>query len=328
MNKTRFFTPGLVVVLCAVQVAYAQTAAPQTPVDRNDPNSVLAYKGEAVVTQTAIDAAFSRIPEEYRLAYIRDGAKVDRMVQSLLQAGLIALQAEQDGFAQQPLVQERIRLAAQKELAEAWVAEVMRLAPAADYAAMAQEAYLANPAAYRPDATLDVSHLLIGTKQRSPAEALELAEQLRRQLDQDPSAFNAMVMEYSDDPAKPANFGRYEAMTRGQMVKPFEQAAFALSQPGQISEPVKTEFGYHLIRLNHRQEGEIPPFEAIREGLEAEMKAKHLDAYRTRYVQKLMMEPLVIPQGAVEVMLRRYFGDDLENAPTYSEGGLLVPGQE
>lgn len=328
MNKTRFFTTGLALVLYAGQTAYAQTAAPQTAVDRDDPDSVLAYKGAAVVTQTAIDAAFSRIPEQYRLAFIRDGAKVDHMLQSLLQTRLIALEAEKDGFDQQALVQERMRLAAEKELAEAWVAEVMRRAPAADYAAMARESYLANPAAYRPDATLDVSHLLLDMKQRSPAEALELAEQLRRQLDQDPSAFNAMVMEYSDDPAKPANFGRYESMTRGQMVKPFEQAAFALTQPGQISEPVKTEFGYHLIRLNARQEGEIPPFEAIREPLEAEMQAKHLEAYRARYVQNLMKDPLVIPEGAVEVMLRRHFGDHLENAPVFSEEGPLVPGQE
>ena len=62
--------------------------------DKADPQQVLAYQGDAVLTQAAIDGAFSRIPEKDRLMFIRDGAKVDQMVRGLLQAEVVALDAE------------------------------------------------------------------------------------------------------------------------------------------------------------------------------------------------------------------------------------------
>jgi peptidyl-prolyl cis-trans isomerase D len=61
--------------------------------------------------------------------------------------------------------------------------------------------------------------------------------------------FATLAMEYSDDPGSAENGGSLGEFGRGQMVPEFEQAAFAL-QPGEISEPVKTDFGWHVIRLD------------------------------------------------------------------------------
>lgn len=305
-------------IVLAPGITLGQAQPAGTP-DTHDPQQVLAYQGSAVLTQQGIDAAFSRIPEEHRLAFIRDGAKVDQLVQSLLHAKIVAADARENGFADDPQVRERLQQALDKELAQAWQEEVTRRAPEADYEALAREDYLANPESYSTPLTVDVSHILIGTESRTPAEAESLAARLRSELDDDPARFEALVLQYSDDPAKSKNQGRYARMKKGEMVKSFEDAAFAMTSPGQISGPVKTEYGFHLIRLDGRNEPVARPWDKVKDDAVEAARKKHIGNYRTRYVQKLLAEPIVIPEGAVEVMARRHFGENLEHAPVFTE---------
>lgn len=284
-----------------------------------DPNEILAYQGDVVLTQNEIDAAFARIPEKDRLRFIRDGERVDGLVQSLLQIKLLAAAAQEAGYDQQPLVAERLRMAAGKELADAWSVQLVKEAPQADYDALAYEYYLANPQEYRLPDRLDVSHILISSEERGAEEALALAASLREQVLEDPSRFQEFVREYSDDPSKDVNAGRFPTMSRGDMVAEFEQAAFALKSAGEVSEPVETHYGYHLIRLNESLPGFVPEFDRLRDRLVEEAKAKHLAAYRDRYMRKLLSQPIVIPDGAVEIMAKRHFGEDLELAPVFTE---------
>ena len=146
-----------------------------------------------------------------------------------------------------------------------------------------------------------------------------MAEQLREQLTTDPSKFDEMVREYSDDPAKTANGGRYTEVSKGQMVESFEKAAFAMKEPGEISMPVKTDYGYHLIRLNGKAGGEVPEFEKVQAEAQQRARMTHLRNIRENYMKRISSDPIVIPEGAVEIMAKRYFGEDLELAPTFEE---------
>jgi peptidyl-prolyl cis-trans isomerase C len=284
-----------------------------------DPAQIIAYQGNVFLSQDTIDAAFSRIPEKDRLMFIRDGGRVDQLIRSLLQRKIVASDAIKAGFDQDPLMAERMVLAAQKELAEAWLEKLVEDAPQADYAAMAYEDYLANPETYRSDEAVDVSHILIGTEERSLQDAEVLAGQLRAQLEDDPASFDALVMEYSDDPSKSVNAGRFPEMKRGQMVMSFESAAFALEQDGQIAQPVKTQYGYHIIRLNRRLGNTVPEFAEVKHEAMERAKWHYVENYQQNYMRKLLKDPIVIPEGAVEIMAKRHFGENLELAPIYQE---------
>ena len=309
----------LLAVACLRPLA-AQTSEVDKPGCEN-PNKVFACQGDAVLTQTSIDGAFSRIPEKDRLMFVRDGAKVDMMVRSLLQAEVVALDAERAGFAVRPEVQQRMMLAARKELAEAWLQELVVRAPEVDYGAMAKEDYILHPDSYRKAVTVDVSHILIDAKERTPEEALALATQLKSELDADPSRFAALVEEYSDDPSKTSNSGQFKNVKKGQMVKEFEESAFGMETEGELSDPVLSEYGYHIIRLDRKGGGNLPPYADVQDEAVKRMKAKYLETYRTNYLQNLLKDPVVLPPGSVEIMARRYFGDDLENAPIFTEDG-------
>jgi peptidyl-prolyl cis-trans isomerase C len=314
--QTRIFI-FLSALLTTFNPVFAQDGSPTGSTGQD--NGVFATQGDVVLTQDELDAAFMGIPVANRLAFIRDGEKVERFVKSLLRNKLIAADAQQAGFDQGPMVRKRLQLAADKELAETWIVNLVENAPDADYEAMALEHYLANPDEYRTPEMVDVSHILIGSDSRSEQDALEIASKLTEDLQADPSQFDAFVLEYSEDPAKKSNGGRYPGVQRGQMVKPFEAAAFSLEEPGQISDPVKTNYGYHIIRLNKKMLPELLPFDQLKEGLMQQAKEKYLSDLRLRYIRELTAAPIDVPESAVEAMVKRWFGEELELAPEFPE---------
>jgi peptidyl-prolyl cis-trans isomerase C len=294
-----------------------RASAQDTPTQPHDPEEVFAYQGDIILTQNGIDAAFSKIPEQDRLAFIRDGARVDRIVQSLLRIGILAQDAMEAGYDQEPVMRERMTQAAHQELAKAWLEQVALNAPVADYEALAYEDYIANPNNYREDEMLNVSHILVSSEKRSEEEAQLLVGSLEQQLAEDPARFDSLIVEYSDDPAKSRNQGTYPLMRRGDMVKAFEDAAFALQSNGQISQPVKTEYGFHIIRLNERFGGDVPEFSEVKDEAARQAMLRHQARHQQKYLQSLLGHPIKIPDGAVEIMAKRYFGEDLELAPRY-----------
>ena len=130
-------------------------------------------------------------------------------------------------------------------------------------AVVAKKRYQGNPNAYRIPDRIQASHILIKTEKRSDEEAQALAEKIRKQLITGQDTFESLAQHYSEDPSVIKNQGNLGFFGRGQMAKPFEEAAFSLTDPGQISPVVKTQFGYHIIRLEKQQKGKIKDFSAV-----------------------------------------------------------------
>jgi len=317
--QTRF--PFIAVFLLTILPLSAKWAAAEGDPEKLDldPEKVFAYKGGVTLTQQEIDAVFSKLPESERLLFIRDGAKVDKLVSSLLQRKIIVRDAMTAEYHLEPLIAVLLDLEWQKALAEAWMQKIMQEAPQADFEALAYEHYLANQDAYRSEVQLDISHILLSTESRGESAARDLAASLLSQLDEAPDRFDEFVKTYSDDPVKQNNGGRYVDMRRGMMVKPFEDAAFALENVGQISEPVKTEYGYHLILLNGRSGNERQEFSDVKAQAIVSAKERYYSTYRQNYLRRVLSDPIIIPEGAVEIMARRHFGEDLELAPGRSQ---------
>ncbi|MFT5140216.1 MAG: peptidyl-prolyl cis-trans isomerase C [Lysobacterales bacterium] len=294
--------------------------AEQDQLSGHDPNKILAYQGKHVISQNEIDGAFNRIPDNLRLGFIRDGNKVETLLTTLMVNKIMAADAYRVGIDQDPLVQERLKLAVEEELALIRNEQLNRNAPEADFDALAYEIYLAKQDEFYTQEVIDVSHILISTKQRDEDEASKLAESLKSQLDLDPSIYDEMIIEFSEDPSKDANKGHFPSVVRGQMVRSFERVAFRMTEPGEISTPVKSEFGFHIIRFNGRKEPRKLEFDRVKERLVVEARSKNQKNYHDTYLLKLLSDPLEFPDGALEIMVKRYFGENLELAPTLGAG--------
>ena len=111
-----------------------------------------------------------------------------------------------------------------------------------------------------------VRHILIGVDQSAGAEAdakaRQQAEDLLKHIRAGES-FEELAKKYSTDPGSAADGGDLGVFGRGVMVKPFEEAAFKLAV-GQVSEPVRTPFGYHLIRVDEIKPGKGKSFAEVR----------------------------------------------------------------
>ncbi len=119
-------------------------------------------------------------------------------------------------------------------------------------------------------------HILFRVKPDAPADQVEAA---RKQAEEALAAirggadFAAVARERSEDPSTKEKGGELGLFSRGQMVKPFEDAAFALS-PGQVSDVVRTDFGFHVIQVEAREPAKDQSFEEVRDTLARELLAQ------------------------------------------------------
>ena len=135
--------------------------------------------------------------------------------------------------------------------------------------------YSENASRYTAAEERRARHILINAakdaapdlKQKAKARAEALLAEARKNS----AGFAELAKKNSEDPGSASQGGDLDFFGRGAMVKPFEDAAFAM-KPGEISNLVETDFGYHLIKLESVRGGERKPFEAVRATIEEEVR--------------------------------------------------------
>ena len=91
----------------------------------------------------------------------------------------------------------------------------------------------------------------------------------------DPTKFADIARDKSTDTVTAAKGGDLGTFGQGRMVPDFERAAFAL-KPGEVSDVVKTQYGYHVIVVSERKEGERRPFDQVKEQIRTSLRNKAL----------------------------------------------------
>ena len=103
--------------------------------------------------------------------------------------------------------------------------------------------------------------------------------------------FGEAAVKYSEGPSGP-NGGDLGEVAPGVMVKPFEEAAFAL-EPGAVSEPVRTQFGYHLIKVDSKIEAKLRPLAEMKEEVENKIYQKIVVETRKEWILRLKKEAFI-----------------------------------
>lgn len=146
--------------------------------------------------------------------------------------------------------------------------------------------YESEKASYQGEEQRAASHILIKIDDSTnEAQALEKIEALQVKLKAGES-FESLAKEYSGDEGSAQSGGSLGLSSRGVYVSDFENALFSL-KVGEISNPVKTEFGYHLIRLDQIEENAIASFEEMKEMLESRLYKQKVDALYAQAVEKM-----------------------------------------
>jgi parvulin-like peptidyl-prolyl isomerase len=153
-----------------------------------------------------------------------------------------------------------------------------------------QSEFSKDPSQYAEPETVTARHILVLVKPNASTteqqEALERISQIRSRVTASGADFGKIAAETSDDTASKVDGGNLGAFQRGMMVPEFEKAAFAL-QIGEISDPIKTDYGYHIIKVEKHQQSEPPSFEKAKGKVRYQLMASIHDKVITEKLTQL-----------------------------------------
>jgi peptidyl-prolyl cis-trans isomerase C len=159
--------------------------------------------------------------------------------------------------------------------------------------------YVKNPAAFQQGERVKASHILVrvqanadsAEREKARAKAAGILADLKAGKD-----FGELAKQHSDDPGSGAQGGDLGYFQRGQMVPPFEQAAFALPV-GQTSDLVTSDFGFHIIRVTDRQAGRTQPLDEVKADIEEYLLGQNREQQTRVFVETLKTK------GKVEIYI-------------------------
>ena len=165
-----------------------------------------------------------------------------------------------------------------------------------------RKAYNANKDKYRTPERVKERHILISSMNKPKdeqakleAKAADLLKQIRAGGD-----FAELAKKNSDDPGSAPKGGDLGWVTRGQMVKPFEEASFAL-KPNEISNLVKTDYGFHIVQVQEKEEARVKPFAEVQAELATGLKKQMVFDRMQGMVDKARLALQKSPQQAEQI---------------------------
>lgn len=275
----------LIFVLCSFAVlpvtSLGREVDPSDPVLGNSTTAVSVLDMEALLNGL-------RGPQQYKLFTNPD--QVQRVADKLFVNKLLAEQARGLGLAEQPLHRTVIEQKVDEYLAAIRI-KALNDEPVPDMSQAAKEQYLANPETYSTPTMVRVAHILIRWKHRTgetrpKEEARELINAVHQRL-LNGEDFETVALEVSEDPSVKKNKGDLGFFGRGKMVQSFDEAAFALKVPGELSGIIETSFGFHVLKLIERQDGELKPFEDVKDQIIATLETQFRRQRRQDFVDQL-----------------------------------------
>jgi len=291
---------ALALVVASASIApavYAQDAAPTNEVAPAEaapevtPDTVVATIDGDPITEADIVFASEDLAEQLQRIPAADQRAF--LLSVLIDVKLMAAAAREQGMADDGLFQQRVEYLEEQALRRQYIADVV----AADITQEAVEArYAELTAEIATEEELRARHILVATEE----EAIALKAEIDGGAD-----FATLANENSTD-SSAANGGDLGFFGRGQMVAPFEEAVFALANVGDVSAPVQSQFGWHLIKLEERRPATPPAIEEVGPQIQQQL---FIDAYTNAITALNEGVEIEIPDAALAAQVAAQQGN-------------------
>lgn len=298
-------------VMCCLILAQALTGAVvQAKEDKTaGPNlnqgAVLARAtGGVQVTAADILSEVNKMNPAVRQDFFKAPENVQLVANNLLVRKILAAEAQKEKLDNDLVVQAAMAVAKDRVLSDARLNQMDKANEPDEKAteAYARNKYQANFEKFQVPAQTRASHILIDKKDdNSIKEAQALLAKIKGG-----AKFEDLAKEFSKDPGSAARGGDLGFFGEGRMVKPFEDAVKALGKPGDISDVVESQFGFHIIRLEERQPKTTRTFEEVKPQLMAESRADLLSQKRVLKVQDIT-KTMTFEKDAIEKLAKEGF---------------------
>jgi parvulin-like peptidyl-prolyl isomerase len=268
--------PFLTTLACAALLAAQQPVSPvapsAAPAAKVDPDTIVLTIGDRHITAAEYEQIVKTVVPA-QVQPIALGPAKRAYAQRIVELLLLAAEAEKQHLDEQPAAKDQIELQQRTALSVHEFQKIQSDIPVTDE--QVQAFYDANHSLYE---TIHARHILVrvkgspgaqkpGTTELTENDALEKAKAIRQRLVAGED-FAKVAGEESDDPSG-SKGGDLGELGHGRTVPQFEAAAFAL-KPGEISEPVRSPFGYHIIQV---QSHTVKPLTEVREEIVTRLRA-------------------------------------------------------
>ena len=260
------------------------------------PGTVLVSNSLAKVTRADYDAELLKLPPDLRDGFANNPRRVIELLQRMLVQKSLAAEARNAGLEKRPDVKARLDLEVEKFLSTIQIEAIDAAATAefnaniARYEARARELYLVDKAAFTSPAQVSATHILFDTKKRGSEAARQLALDTRAKIAAG-ADMGKLAREISDDPSSSQNQGSLGWFSQKDMDPAFGTAVFALVNVGDLSEPVLSQYGWHIIRLDGKRPGALKPYPEAREQILSELRKRAIEDKRDAAVAAIRKDP-------------------------------------
>ncbi|XCP85304.1 peptidylprolyl isomerase [Roseburia hominis] len=235
---------------------------------------VLAVVAGREITQADLDAFAQNLPKEQRV-YLSNPQFRQQCIDQLVALHLYAQMGEEMKLDETEDFKKILESAKRDILAQMAMAEAMRGLEVS--AEEARAYYEANPQQFSKGATVSAKHILV----EDEAKCSEILESIVK----GEKEFEEAAKEFSTCPSGQRG-GDLGEFGKGQMVPEFEHAAFD-AEVGHVVGPVKTQFGYHLIKVEKKNEATTAPFEEVKENIRRNLLQQKQNKAYTDKVEEL-----------------------------------------
>lgn len=269
--------------------------------------AVIVANGHAL-TEAELFTHLEGIPRRDRAGYVSKPKRIADAAQLQMDRERIARAGVETGLLDDPMISADLYRMAMDELAERQLKRVVEERKLDSYEEQARELYLATPERFREKASYSFTHLLIRTAERTEAEAMRKILSLQEQAEAG-ADFDELVESNSEDGTVEENNGTYKSVPPDQLDQNFAQALGKIERHGEISGPVRSRFGWHLIRLDEIHEARVPSWEEAQARAIDLAEQRHEKLIREKYLHQIASEgQLEVSPGLVERIQRRYGG--------------------
>jgi peptidyl-prolyl cis-trans isomerase C len=294
-------TAALAALLASTPFVTTPAFAAETKGAEAEDYIILRVNGEAVSRSRVLSIWNSLFPEGKSPDFDSFDDKVRmNVLRGIVSEQLVYGAAKKSGIENSPEVTEKLAKLKEKLVMQAYLE---RKAAAKVTAEDVRKAYDEQVAAIKGKEEIKARHILVDSKEK----AEEIVEKL-----EDDEKFEDLAKKESLDKGSGARGGDLGWFPEGRMVQEFSKAAFALDK-GEISKPVKTNFGWHVIQVEDRRTIKAPPFDEVKEALQKDLKAKALNDHVNELLQGAKVQYFA-PDGT-----EKPFSKDLPDGPAKGE---------
>ena len=260
---------------------------------------VLVKLGNKVITKADFEARLAMLPQEYQNRFKDEKQKME-FLELFVQAQLLAMEARADKVDKERAVAMRIEDMTSSILAQEYVnRKLAGVGKITDEEL--QKYYDGHKPEFLDPATVKAQHILVKVDQKAKPEeaaaAMSKAMEIRKELDQG-GDFAKLAEKYSDDPGSKSRGGDLGFFTRERMVPEFSKAAFS-QKIGEISQPVRSTFGYHIIRVTDKKEEKQINFKEAKPRIQSTLENqkrkdalnKEIDRLKKKYKVLMVSNP-------------------------------------